>query len=280
VVSEKQKDAGGAKAMLALYTAATGMKAMSTQVNVIANNLANVNTTAFKRERVMFQDLFYEQIRQPGTLNGQGEINPTGIQIGLGSQVAATEDDFTQGDFQNTSNPLDVAIQGKGFFQVKIYPDVGGGVGYTRAGNFSVNAQGNLVQGGPDGFLLEPPITVPTNYTGISITPDGTVNVTTPGNANPTNVGQISLANFTNPEGLAKIGGTIYVQTTASGNATVSDPGSQGVGTLLTGNLEMSNVDAVTELTNLISAQRNFELNGRVVDAGNQMLQTINNLKE
>ena len=264
--------------MLALYTAANGMKAMSTQVNVIANNLANVNTTAFKAERVLFQDLFYEQIQQPGNLNNQGQANPTSIQIGLGTQVAATENDFTQGDFQSTNNPLDIAIQGQGFFQVKIYQDVGGGVGYTRAGNFSVNAQGNLVQGGPDGFLLEPAITVPTNYTGITIMPDGTVNVTTPGNANPQNIGQIQLANFTNPQGLAQIGGTVYVQTTASGTPTVNDPGTQNAGTLLAGNLEMSNVDAVTELTNLIAAQRNYELNGRVVEAGNEMLTTTNNL--
>ncbi len=266
--------------MLALYTAGTGMQAMSTQVNVIANNLANVSTTGFKKERVMFQDLFYEQVRQPGTLNTLGQVNPTGVQIGLGTQVAATEDDFRPGDALNTGNPTDLNIQGNGFFQVKIYPDIGGGIGYTRAGNFTVNAQGNLVQGGPDGFLLDPPITVPQNYTGITITPDGVVNVTTPGNANPQNIGQIQLANFTNPEGLVKIGGTIYVQSTASGSPTVSDPGSGGAGRLQPGYLEQSNVDAVTELTNLISAQRDFELNGRVIDASNQMLQTINNLRQ
>jgi flagellar basal-body rod protein FlgG len=265
--------------MRALDTAATGLKAMSQQVDIIANNLANINTTGFKRSRAQFQDLFYQQLRPSGVINSQGEINPSGIQIGLGSQLSSTDSDFSQGDFENTGQPLDVAISGRGFFMTKISSDVGEGIGYTRDGHFFVNAQGNMVQGGPDGFLLDPPITIPLDYTAISITPDGTVNVTQPGSATPTSVGTIQLANFTNPAGLTNIGGNLYVRNSASGDPTISNPQMQGAGSLTSQFLEKSNVDPVRELTNMIEAQRAFELNGRVIEAGDQMLQTVSNLK-
>jgi len=265
--------------MRALSTSATGMKAMSTQVDIIANNLANVNTTGFKRSRALFQDLFYQQLNQPGTMNGLGQKNPSGVQIGLGVQLASTMDVFEQGDFVNTGRELDVAIRGKGFFQVKIYDDIGEGVGYTREGVFFVDADGNLVLGGPDGFLLEPPLNVDPTYLTMDITGDGRVNITTPGNPVPTEAGVIQLATFTNPEGLLKIGSNLYVKSASSGEPTVSDPGSEGAGTLVAGHLENSNVDPVRELTSMIEAQRAFELNGRVIETADEMLQTVNNLK-
>jgi len=265
--------------MRSMATAATGMKAMTLQVDVIANNLANINTTGFKRGRALVQDLCYQQLRQPGTTNGMGNTNPSGVQIGLGVQAASTMDVFEQGDFEPTSRDLDVAIRGRGFFSVKIYDDLGEGVGYTRDGSFFINANGDMVLGGPDGFLLEPQVTVPTDYLTIDITPDGQVNVTTPGSVTPTTAGVIQLANFTNPEGLIKVGSNMYVRSASSGDPTISDPGSEGAGTLVQQYLEKSNVDAVRELTSLIEAQRAFELNSRVIETSDEMLQVVNNLK-
>lgn len=265
--------------MRALATAATGMKAMSVQTDIIANNIANVSTTGFKRSRPLFQDLFYQQLNQPGTMNGLGQRNPSGVQIGLGVQLASTMDIFTQGDFTNTGRDLDVAIRGKGFFQVKIYDDVGEGVGYTRDGSFFTDANGNLVLGGPDGFLLEPPITLPTDFLTVDVKGDGRVQYTTPGNPAQQLAGTIQLANFTNPEGLLKIGSNLYVKNESSGEPTVSNPGEEGAGTLVDGHLENSNVDPVRELTSLIEAQRAFELNSRVIETADEMLQAVNNLK-
>jgi len=265
--------------MRALGTAATGMKAMSTSVDIIANNLANVNTTGFKRARALFQDLFYQQLRQPGTLNGLNQANPSGVQVGLGVRLASTMDIFEEGELENTGRELDVAIRGKGFFTVKIYDEIGEGVGYTRDGHFVVDANGNLVLGGPDGFLMDPPITVPTDFTSIDITSDGYVNVTTPGSTTPTQVGQIQIATFTDPEGLLKIGSNIYIKSASSGEPVLSNPGSGGAGLLLAGHLEKSNVDPVRELTGLIEAQRAFELNGRVIESADEMLQVVNALR-
>lgn len=265
--------------MRALGTAATGMEAMSTNVDVIANNLANVSTIGFKRQRALFQDLFYQQLNQPGTVNGLGQRNPTGVQVGLGVQLAATMDIFQQGDFINTGRDLDIAIRGDGLFQVKIFDDVGEGIGYTREGVFHIDANGSMVLGGPDGFLLEPPMTVPTDYLTIDVSSDGRVSVTTPGNPTPEVVGTIELAQFTNPEGLLKIGSNLYVPSASSGDPIVSEPGSEGAGTLVSKYLENSNVDPVRELTSLIEAQRAFELNGRVIETADEMLQTVNNLK-
>jgi len=265
--------------MRALATAATGMKAMQTDVDVIANNLANVNTTGFKRARALFQDLYYQQLRQPGSTNGLGVANPSGVQIGLGVRLTSTMDNFEEGDLENTGNPLDVAIRGKGFFMVKIYDDVGEGVGYTRDGHFVVDANGNLVLNGPDGFPVDPPVTISPDYTSIDITAEGLVNVTTPSSTTPTTAGRIQLATFPDPEGLIKIGSNIYIKSGSSGDPVINDAGSGGAGLLVQNFLEKSNVDPVRELTGLIEAQRAFELNGRVIDSADQMLQVVNNLK-
>jgi len=265
--------------MRALGTAATGMKAMTIQIDVIANNLANINTTGFKRGRALFQDLFYQQLRQPGTTNGLGSENPSGVQVGLGVQVASTMDVFDQGDFEPTGRELDVAIRGRGFFMMTIYDDVGEGIGYTRDGNFFINANGDMVLGGPDGFLLEPPVTVPTDYLTVNISPAGQVSVTTPGSVTPTEAGTIQLANFTNPEGLVKVGDNLYVRSASSGDPTISDPGNEGAGRLVQQFLEKSNVSPVRALTSLIQAQRAFELNSRVIETADEMLQVVNNLK-
>jgi flagellar basal-body rod protein FlgG len=255
------------------------MEAMSNQVDIIANNLANINTTGFKRARALFQDLFYDQMSQPGTLNGLGRRNPSGVQIGLGVRLASTMDVFEQGEFENTGRELDVAIQGDGFFMVKIYDDIGEGIGYTRNGVFVMDADGNLVMAGPDGFMVDPPVTVPTDALTVDITGDGRVSVTTPGNPAPTQVGTIELATFTNPEGLLKVGSNLYLKSVSSGDPVISDPGSEGAGTLIQKHLEKSNVDPVRELTGMIEAQRAFELNSRTIETADEMLQTVNNLK-
>ncbi len=266
--------------MQSLSTAATGMKAMDMQVEIIANNLANVDTNGFKRSRALFQDLFYQQIRQPGTINGLGgSTNPSGIQIGLGVQLASTMDVFSVGDLEDTGRPLDVAIRGHGFFQVRIYDDIGGGIGYTRDGSLFTNANGDLVVGGPDGFILEPNINIPEDALTVDITPDGRVNVTTAGSNTPQSIGVIELATFINPEGLVKIGSNVYVASEAAGEPMINEPGAGGAGTLLNRFIERSNVDAVRELTKLIQAQRSFELNGRVIETADQMLQVTNRLK-
>jgi flagellar basal-body rod protein FlgG len=266
--------------MQALSTAATGMKAMESQVSIIANNLANVDTNGFKRARALFQDLFYQQIRQPGTISGLGgSTNPSGIQVGLGVQLATTMDVFEQGLLEDTGRPLDVAIRGNGFFQVRVYDDMGSGIGYTRDGAFFTNANGDLVLGGPDGFVLEPNINVPDDVLTLDITPDGRVNVTTAGSPTPQAVGIIELATFINPNGLVKVGSNVYVATEAAGEPQINEPGSGGAGTLLGRFIERSNVDAVRELTKLIQAQRSFELNGRVIETADQMLQVTNRLK-
>lgn len=265
--------------MRALSTGATGMQAMTSQVDIIANNLSNINTTGFKRARALFQDLFYDQLSQPGTLNGLGQKNPAGVQVGLGVRLASTMDVFEQGEFENTGRELDMAIQGKGFFMVKIYDDIGEGVGYTRNGVFVMDENGDLVMAGPDGFKMDPPITIPTDALTIDITGDGRVSVTTPSNATPTEVGVIQLANFTNSEGLMKVGSNLYIKSVSSGDPILSEPGSQGAGTLIQKHLEKSNVDPVRELTGMIEAQRAFELNSRVISVADEMLQVVNNLK-
>jgi flagellar basal-body rod protein FlgG len=265
--------------MRALSTGATGMEAMSTQVDIIANNLANVNTTGFKRSRALFQDLFYDQLNQPGTLNGLSQRNSSGVQVGLGVQLASTMDVFEQGEFENTGRELDIAIKGRGFFAVKIYDDVGEGVGYTRNGVFAMDENGSLVLSGPDGFLMDPPITIPTDALAIDISGDGRVSVTTPGSVTPSVVGTIYLANFTNPEGLLKVGSNLYIKSGSSGDPVISEPGADGAGVLMQKHVEKSNTDPVRELTSLIEAQRAFELNSRVIASADEMLQVVNNLK-
>ncbi len=265
--------------MRALSTGATGMRAMASEIDVIANNLANINTTGFKRGRALFEDIFYDQLRQPGSMNGLSTRNSQGVQVGLGVRLASTTDVFDQGEFESTDRDLDLAIKGNGFFMVKIYDDIGEGVGYTRNGVFAMDENGDLVMSGPDGFKMDPPVTIPTDALTIDITSDGRVNVTTPSNATPTEVGQIQLAMFTNPEGMSKIGSNLYIKSASSGEPVLTTPGSSGAGTLIQGYIERSNVDPVQELTNMITAQRAFELNSRVITVGDEMLQVVNNLK-
>lgn len=251
----------------ALNTAATGMVAQQTRIDVTANNMANVNTTGFKRSRAAFQDLLYQTLRAPGGSAGDGATLPTGIQVGQGTRTVSTELIHTQGSLQQTGNPLDLAIEGDGFFQV-LRPS--GEVVYTRAGNLKVDAEGRLVT--VDGMALQPAITIPTDATSVSISPDGTVSVTTPGQNNAQEVGQLQLAGFANPAGLSAIGRSLFVPTSASGEPVVAVPGEEGLGTLSQGFLEGSNVEVVNEMIDLIGSQRAYEINHRVIQAADEML--------
>jgi flagellar basal-body rod protein FlgG len=248
-------------------------------LDVISNNLANVNTTAFKRDRANFEDLFYRHKVVPGLLNSaSGNVTPTGVAIGLGSRVQSTQTNFTQGAFQVTNGQLDVAIEGKGFFQVQ--DGATGQILYTRAGNFSTNSNGQVVLGSAsDGRLVEPAITIPPDATNIVIGSDGTVMVQQFGSPQLQNAGQIQLAMFVNPEGLLKIGENLYQPTDASGPETVGNPGTNGIGVVRQNALEASNVEPVQELIDLITTQRAFELNSQAVQAGDQILQLVSNLR-
>lgn len=265
-------------AIQTLYTAATGMSAMETKLDVIANNLANISTTAFKRDRANFEDLFYRNESYPGMIDATGNPTPTGIAVGHGVKVSSVQSDFEQGSFQQTGNMYDLGIEGRGFFQV-LEPSSGDLV-YTRAGNFSLNANGELVTGSAStGRVLQPAITIPPDASSVSISPDGEVLVKQPGSTTLNSVGQIQLATFVNPEGLLKLGENLYQETDASSTATLTNPGDQGVGRIRQGTLEASNVSPVTELIDLITTQRSFELNSQAVQAGDQMLQLIANLR-
>ncbi len=260
-----------------LYTAATGMQSLETKLDVIANNLANVNTVGFKKDRANFEDLFYREKTLPGALDNAGQPTPVGTQIGLGVRVSSTQTDYSQGAFQQTDKPTDMTIVGQGFFQVI---DPSGQTLYTRAGNFSVNANNQLVVGSAQtGRLLEPAISVPQDTTGIVIGSDGKVFVQQPGSTQQQQVGQIQLALFVNPEGLLKLGENLYQQTDASNAPVTSNPGEQGLGTIKQGFLEASNVEPVQELIDLITTQRSFELNSQCIQAGDQILQLISNLR-
>ena len=261
----------------ALYTAATGMEAMETKLDVIANNLANVNTTAFKKACANFEDLFYDQEVLPGMTDEAGNLTATGTAIGLGTAISSTQTDFGQGGFIETSNPFDVAIVGDGFFQVQ---DVDGNTVYSRAGNFSVNADGALVLGSAGvGRLLQPNISIPSEAVSVTIADDGNVNYMTSDDTTVQNAGQLQVATFINPEGLLKLGENLYAETEASGAAQPTIPGQDGSGTLKSGFLEASNVNPVTELIDLITTQRAFELNSQAVQAGDEVLQLVANLR-
>ncbi|HZL34297.1 MAG TPA: flagellar basal-body rod protein FlgG [Tepidisphaeraceae bacterium] len=265
-------------AITALYSAATGLRALSTRIDVVANNLANAETTAFKRSRVNFEDLYYLQMKQPGTSDQAGDIAPAGIFVGLGTKISNTQIDLEQGSLESTSRNLDVGIQGNGFFAVKILDSLGG-TGYTRNGNFFVNQKGELVLGMGDGYRLIPPITVPTSATNISIGLDGTLEYTKAGTNIQTVAGQLQLTQFPNPQGLQLLGGSIFVPTEASGPPVNSFPGQNGAGQTMSTFLESSNVDPVKELVTLIKTQRSFELNSQSIQTANQALQVIGNLK-
>jgi len=261
----------------ALQAAATGMAAMETKLNVVANNLANVSTTAYKRDRANFEDLYYQHERLPGIEDRASEPTPTGVSVGLGVRLSSTQTNFDQGSFLQTDRELDVAIEGPGFFKVA---DPTGQIYYTRAGTLNVNANGYLVIGSAyTGRLLDPPISIPQDAIGISISPEGIVSVKQPNNPQMAQVGQIELATFINPDGLLKIGENLYAETDASGSPILGNPGQEGLGLLRQGALEASNVEPVRELIELIATQRAFEMNSQVIKAGDEMMQLVSNLR-
>ncbi|MEN6521535.1 MAG: flagellar basal-body rod protein FlgG [Armatimonadota bacterium] len=257
-----------------LWTAATGMEAQQLNIDVISNNLANVNTTGFKKTRVEFQDMLYQTTIAAGSTESQGSVTPTGVQVGLGTCYSATQKIFTQGDFQQTDNPLDLVIEGDGFFQVQLS---NGNTAYTRDGTFKLDSQGRLVTS--DGNPIEPQITIPTEATNVSIGSDGTVSVKLPGQTNSQEVGQIQIAKFSNPAGLSSEGNNLLLPTASSGDPVVDTPGANGLGTIASGFIEMSNVQVVEEMVNMIVAQRAYEVNSKAIQASDDMLSIANNLK-
>ncbi len=260
--------------MRALWTASSGMIAQQANIDNLSNNLANVNTSGFKKSRIDFQDLMYQTVRQAGASSGADTQLPTGLQIGLGVREAAIQKMYTMGNLESTGNSLDVAIQGDGFFQVNM-PD--GTLSYTRDGSFKKDSQGRLTTS--EGYLVEPQITIPENATDITIATDGTVTVTVPGETAPQELGQLQIARFINPAGLESLGGNLLQETDASGNPVVTIPGEEGSGTLIQKYLEMSNVQVVEEMVNMIVAQRAYEMNSKAVTTSDEMLQTAANLK-
>ena len=256
-----------------LHIARTGLDAQQTQLDVVSNNLANVGTTGFKKARAVFEDLLYQVIRQPGAQSSQQTQLPSGFQLGVGVRTVATERIHTQGALQQTGNQLDVAINGRGFFQI-LLPD--GSIAYTRDGSFQIDSQGTLVTA--SGYAVQPNITIPQDALTITIARDGTVSVTQPGVAAPTVLGQIQLASFINPAGLQSLGENLYAETAASGAPQVNNPGQGGLGVLVQSMVETSNVNVAEELVNMIIAQRAFELNSRAITASDQMLQRLNQL--
>jgi len=258
----------------ALYSAATGMTAQQLNVDTIANNLANANTNGFKASRTQFQDLLYQDFVQPGAAAGSQTTYPAGLQVGLGTRAAANETIMLQGNFQQTGNPLDLVIQGKGFFQVRL---PSGSLAYTRDGGFQFDRDGNIVTA--SGNPLEPQITIPSAAQSVTIAGDGTVSYMLPGQTASQVAGQIQLATFANPGGLNSMGGNLFSPTDASGDPTVALPGGQeGLGTLMQGYVEGSNVSVVTEFINMIVSQRAYEANSKVVKAADEMYQQVNNL--
>lgn len=256
----------------ALWIAKTGLDAQQTNMNVIANNLANVNTTGFKRGRASFESLLYQNVRQPGGQSTQNTQLPSGLMLGTGVRVGSTEKLFTQGNIIQTGNNLDMAVQGQGFFQV-LMPD--GSTAYTRDGSFQLDRNGQIVTS--NGYPLQPAITVPPNTQSITIGSDGTVTATVPGSSTPTQIGTVQLSNFINPAGLQPIGQNLFEQTAASGSAQTSTPGLNGLGTLQQGALETSNVNTAESLVNMIETQRAYEINSKAIATVNQMLQYVNN---
>jgi flagellar basal-body rod protein FlgG len=253
-----------------LWIAKTGLDAQQTQMDVVANNLANVNTSGFKRSRAVFEDLLYQTARQPGAQSSQQTQLPSGLQIGTGVRTVATERLFTQGNLQQTGNSKDVAIQGNGFFQV-LLPD--GTTAYSRDGSFHSDANGQLVTS--SGYVVQPAITLPANAQTLTVARDGTVSVGTAGATATTTVGQLQLAQFVNPAGLEARGENLYVETAASGTASTNVPGANGAGYLVQGYTETSNVNVAEELVNMIQTQRAYEINSKAIQTSDQMLQKL-----
>ena len=256
----------------ALWIAKTGLDAQQTRMAVVSNNLANVNTTAFKQGRAVFEDLLYQNIRQSGGQSSQDTMLPSGLSLGTGVRVVATEKIFTQGSVLQTGNAMDVAISGRGFFQI-LKPD--GDLAYTRDGTFQLNDQGEMVTS--SGFIVQPGITIPDSAQSITIGNDGTVSVKLPGQAVPTQVGTLETVDFINPVGLQPVGENLYIETAASGAAQPGTPGLNGLGSLAQGSLESSNVNVVSELVNMIETQRAYEMNSKAISTNDQMMQYVNN---
>jgi flagellar basal-body rod protein FlgG len=250
------------------------MQAQSLNIDVIANNLANVNTTGFKRSRADFQDLLYETLRPPGASSSEGTELPTGVQVGQGTRPVATQKIFLQGDYQQTQNQLDMAIEGDGFFQI-LQPN--GEVAFTRAGAFKMDSEGRIVTS--DGFPIDPELSIPTDTVSITIGTDGTISVLQAGESEPSEIGTIQLARFINPSGLKSMGRNLYLTTSASGDPITGTAGEDGFGTISQGYLEMSNVSVVDEMVNMITAQRAYEINTKTIQAADDMLQMANNIK-
>ena len=251
-----------------LWIAKTGLDAQQTRMAVTSNNLANVNTTGFKRSRAAFEDLMYQNDRQPGAQSSQATQVPAGTMVGTGVRVVGTEKLFSQGEIVQTNNPLDIAVQGRGFLQVTM-PD--GTVAYTRDGSFHLNSDGQIVTN--SGYPVEPALTVPANAQSITIGTDGTVSVQLPGQAAPAQIGTVQTADFINPAGLEARGENLFVETASSGAPQTGTPGLNGLGTITQGSLESSNVNVVEELVNMIETQRAYEMNSKAISASDQMLQ-------
>lgn len=257
-----------------LNTAATGMQAQQTNMDVVANNMANASTVGFKKSRAEFEDLMYQTVKEPGAQTGLNSISPTGVQVGLGVKTAAVNKNFEQGSAQITKNPFDLEIEGSGFFPVMV---PGGQIAYTRDGAFKKGPDGRLQD--KNGNVLVPEITIPPDAAGVEISGDGQVNIVTQGNTQPQSIGQIQIVGFVNPAGLKNIGKNLFMPTNSSGIPQQALPGQAGLGTIAQGQLEMSNVNIVDEMVNMITAQRAYETNSKVIQASDQMLQQINQLR-
>ena len=254
----------------ALWAAKTGLDAQQTRMAVVSNNLANVNTTGFKKSRAVFEDLLYQNVTQVGAATSQNTQAASGLELGTGVRVVATEKTYTQGNLSQTGNAMDLAISGRGFFQV-LMPD--GTLGYTRAGDFQLNASGQLVTS--SGYTLQPAISIPQGAQSVTIGNDGTVSVQLAGQSAPTTVGSLQLADFVNPAGLQPRGENLLTESAASGTAQTSNPGQNGLGTLLQGSVESSNVNVVEEMVNMIETQRAYEMNTKAIETTDQMLQYL-----
>lgn len=257
-----------------LSTAATGMGAQQQNMDVIANNLANVSTTGFKKSRAEFEDLMYQTLKEPGAASGLNAISPNGVQIGLGVRTAGVQKDFDIGSAKVTKNPLDINIEGPGFFPIQMSD---GQIGYTRDGSFKKDPSGRIVD--KNGNALQPEIVIPANASAVSVSSSGQVSVLIGNGRDPQNIGQIELVNFVNPAGLRAMGKNVYVPSASSGLPQQGQPGTQGLGSLAQGELESSNVNIVEEMVNMITAQRAYETNSKVIQASDQMLQYMNQLR-
>jgi flagellar basal-body rod protein FlgG len=267
--------------LTALYSAATGMKAQEVNQDLIANNIANINTTSFKKVKANFQDLLYQRLAPSGAVDAESNRTPTETVVGVGVRLVNTQRDFSQGRLEPTGSFTDLAIDGPGFFQIQVPDGVGrGGYGYSRDGNFYIDANGQLVTS--QGYKVQPNLTFPTDYLPdtVAVTADGMVSVNTPGGGGAaTQIGQIELAFFTNPEGLQSLGGNLYIETDASGSPTTGTPGTTALGTLVQKYLESSNVDLVDELVQMIKTQRAFEFNSQSIKTADEMLQVLSTLR-